>query len=151
MRYIIPVTLLSFLAVAYLSFLVGIKTNDNRYKRSFTKAAQSLDQEMTEEEMQRLMIKMALYVTEWDVYGLQRQNDDIQARLMMAIYSMLNEGNFEKAKHFSGSMMSGYLLREDEDADQELQEKIRETLEDYPIPQEANQSIEGQPIQPPRD
>lgn len=122
----------SFLAVAYVSFLVGVKITDNRFKSSMVKASESLGYDVTEEEMVRLTVKMTHLVNDLDIQGLLNEQDTKEAALMMTVYRLLKEEKIEDALKLSESMMKGYLLREDEDTNQELQQKIRVLLEPKP-------------------
>jgi hypothetical protein len=123
---------ISILAVAYIGFLVGVKITDNRIKKSMTKAAESLGYDVTEEEMMELTVRMTYLVNDLDVQGLLNEQDTKETALMMTVYRLLKEGKIEDALKLSQSTMKGYLLREDEDANEELQDKIRGLLEPQP-------------------
>jgi hypothetical protein len=129
MKYKAPVTLLGFLAIGYVSFLIGVKTTDDRLKKSMTKAAHSLGHKVTEEEMLKLSVRMTYLVNELDIQGLLNEQDTKEAALMMTVYRLLKEEKAEEALELSKAMMKGYLLREDEDVNLELQKKIRQLLE----------------------
>ena len=94
-----------------------------------TKVAQSLGHEVTEEEMLKLTVEMAYLVNELDIQGLLNDQDTKGAVMMMTIYRLLNEGRSEEVLQLSISMMRGYLLREDDDVNLELQKKIKLLLE----------------------
>jgi len=133
MKYKIPLLILAALAIVYWSFRIGVNASEQRFMQSMTEVAQSIGHKVTEEEMLKLMVTMTYLVNEMDIQGLQRGRDTYEARLMLIIYSLLHEEKLEEATKLSGSMMKGYLLREDEDADEELQQKIRDLLKQYPI------------------
>jgi len=133
MKYKIPLLILAALAIVYWSFRIGVNASEQRFMQSMTEVAQSIGHKVTEEEMLKLMVTMTYLVNEMDIQGLQRGRDTYEARLMLIIYSLLHEEKLEEATKLSGSMIKGYLLREDEDADEELQQKIRDLLKQYPI------------------
>jgi len=133
MKYKIPFLILAALAIVYWSFRIGASENEQRLMQSMTEVAQSIGHKVTEEEMLKLMVRMTYLVNEMDIQGLQRGRDTSEAHLMLIFYSLLHEEKLEEATKLSGSMMKGYLLRKDEDTDEELQKKIRELLKQYPI------------------
>jgi hypothetical protein len=132
--------LLSIIAVAYIGFLVGVKTTDNRINKSMAKAAESLGYDVTEEEMMKLTVEMSHLVNELDIQGLLNEQDTKEAALMMVVYKLLKEEKLEDALELSKSTMKGYLLREDEDVNEVLQQKIRDLLESQLPNGEAIQS-----------
>jgi len=117
------------LAIGYICFLAGKRTTEIRFNKSMTKVAQSLGHEVTEEEMLKLTVEMAYLVNELDIQGLLNDQDTKEAVMMMTIYRLLNEGRSEEVLQLSISMMRGYLLREDDDVNLELQKKIKLLLE----------------------
>ena len=129
---------ISVLAVAYIGFLVGVKITDNRIKKSMMKAAETLGYDVTEEEMMKLTVRMTHLVNDMDVQGLLNEQDTKEAALMMTVYRLLKEEKIEDALKLSRSTMKGYLLREDEDANKELQQKIRGLLEPQPPEQRSD-------------
>jgi hypothetical protein len=130
-----PRILLAFLgvlAVGYIGFCVGVKITDNRFKSSMVKASESLGYDVTEEEMVRLTVQMTHLVNDLDVQGLLNEQDTKEAALMMMVYRLLKEEKIEDALELSESIMKGYLLREDDDTNQKLHQKIRLLLDPQP-------------------
>ena len=133
MKYKIPLGILSILAIAYIGFMAGVRKSENRMNVAMTKTAQSIGYQVTEDEMLRLTVRMLYLVNELDIEGLLRRSDTGEASLMLIIYSLLVEGDVEKAQKLSGALMKGYLLGEDEDTDLGLQQKIRDILLEHPL------------------
>lgn len=104
------------------------------------KAAESLGYDVTEEEMMKLTVEMSHLVNELDIQGLLNEQDTKEAALMMVVYKLLKEEKLEDALELSKSTMKGYLLREDEDVNEVLQQKIRDLLESQLPNGEAIQS-----------
>ena len=142
MKHRILLAFLSVLAVAYIGFLIGVKVNDNRFKRSMAKAAESLGYDVTGEEMMKLTVRMTYLVNDLDIQGLLNKRDTTKAALMISIYKLLKEEKIEDALRLSESLMKGYLLRDDDDANEGLQHKIRELLESQP-PSNGSDPVAG--------
>ena len=144
MKYRIPLLILTALAIAAAGFTIGAKTNDQRLLESMTTVANSLGHEVTEEEMLKLVVEMTYLVNETDIQGLMQKQDTKEAALMMAVYKLLKEEKIEDALELSRAMMEGYLLRDDEDVNEELQKQIRALLDSNPTTNQERTSRSSQ-------